>query len=181
MEVKEAQARIRVQESVGRDLHTIQEIYAYHVKHGLGSFEETAPSRAELARRRDEILARRLPYVVAESDGAINGFAYAAPYRARSAYRYSVENSVYVAPDAQRRGVARALLSELIERCTALGFRQMVAVIGDSANNASILLHRELGFRRVGTLRSVGFKGERWVDSLIMQRALGTGAKDRPE
>jgi phosphinothricin acetyltransferase len=145
------------------------------VLHGVASFEEVPPDEAELERRRGDIVARGLPYLVGVSGGRIRGYAYAAPYRARSAYRFSVEDSVYVAPDAVGQGVGRALLAEVIRRCTALGLRQMVAVIGDSGNGASIRLHESLGFRHAGLLRSVGFKHGRWVDSVLMQLALGAG------
>ncbi len=152
------------------------------MRFGFGSFEEEPPAPAELARRRADVLARALPYLVAASpQGAVLGYAYAAPYRARSAYRYSVEDSIYVAPEAGRRGVGRALLSELVRRCTAAGYRQMVAVIGDSANDASIGLHERLGFRRAGLLPAIGFKHGRWVDSVLMQRELGDGAATLPD
>ncbi len=151
----------------------IHAIYAHHVLHGLASFEEVPPDEAELDRRRADIVARGLPYLVAVIDGRVRGYAYAGPYRPRSAYRFSVEDSVYVAPDAAGRGVGRALLGEVIRHCAALGMRQMVAVIGDSGNGASIRLHEALGFRRAGELRSIGFKLGRWVDSVLMQLELG--------
>jgi phosphinothricin acetyltransferase len=158
------------------DLPAVHAIYGHHVRHGLASFEEVPPDVAELARRRDEIVARGLPYLVVEHDGAVRAYAYAAPYRARSAYRFTVEDSVYVAPDATGRGLGRAALAELIRRCERLDLRQMIAVIGDSGNVASIKLHERLGFRPVGILSSVGFKFGRWVDSVLMQRSLGGGA-----
>ncbi len=151
----------------------VHAIYAHHVLHGLASFEEVPPDEAELDRRRADIVARGLPYLVAVFDGRVRGYAYAGPYRPRSAYRFSVEDSVYVAPDAAGRGVGRALLGEVIRHCAALGMRQMVAVIGDSGNGASIRLHEALGFRRAGELRSIGFKLGRWVDSVLMQLELG--------
>jgi phosphinothricin acetyltransferase len=150
------------------------------VLHGLASFEEEPPSREELGRRLDEVQRRGLPWLVADFGGALAGYGYCAPYRARSAYRYALEDSVYVSPDALGRGVGTALLAELIRRCEALGYRQLVAVIGDSAHAASINLHAALGFLRVGTLRSVGFKFGRWVDGVIMQRALGPGDAQAP-
>jgi phosphinothricin acetyltransferase len=155
------------------DVPAIQAIYAWHVTHGLASFEEVPPDCAEIARRREDVLARKLPYLVAQEGVEVLGYAYAAPYRSRSAYRFSVENSVYVKHDAPRRGIGRALLSELIGRCQRLGLRQMIAVIGDSNNRASIGLHAALGFHPVGILRDIGFKHGRWVDSVIMQKALG--------
>ncbi len=162
------------------DLGAIHAIYAHHVLDGLASFEEVAPTLEEMHRRFDEILGRGLPFLALELAGALAGYGYCAPYRARSAYRYALEDSIYVRPDMVGRGVGRALLRELIERCAALGYRQLVAVIGDSANTASIALHASQGFLRVGTLRSVGFKFGRWVDSVIMQRPLGQGDATRP-
>ena len=166
---------IRLREAAPEDVAAIQSIYAHHVLHGFASFEEEAPDAAEMDRRRQEIQGRGLPYLVAERDGVVHGFAYAGPFRPRPAYRYTVEDSVYVAPAAVGQGFGRALLGELVRRCTALGLRQMVAVIGDSGNSASIRLHESLGFRRAATLRSVGFKFGRWVDSVMMQRDLGAG------
>jgi phosphinothricin acetyltransferase len=162
-----------VRDAAIADVPMIQAIYAHHVLHSAGSFEEIAPDEAEMNRRRDDIVARGLPYLVAEQAGVVRGFAYAGPFRPRSAYRYTVEDSVYVAPDAVGQGFGRAALGEVIMRCTALGLRQMVAVIGDSGNLASIRLHESLGFQRAALLRSVGFKLGRWVDSVIMQRGLG--------
>jgi phosphinothricin acetyltransferase len=148
--------------------------------HGFGSFEEEPPDLAELMRRRADYLSRRLPYLVAEIDGRIVGYAYAGPYHRRPAYRWSVEDSIYVAPTTQRRGIGRALLERLIAEAEMGGFRQMIAVIGDSANLASIELHRAAGFRMVGKFANVGFKFGRWLDSVLMQRPLGTGATEPP-
>lgn len=169
-----------VRDASDSDLAAIHAIYTHHVQNGLGSFEEIPPDLAEMARRRAEVLSRRLPYLAAEIDGRLVGYAYAGPYRPRSAYRFSVEDSVYVAPDIHRRGVARALLAELIERCTVLGYRQMIAVIGDSANRGSIGLHASMGFREAGRLHAIGFKLGRWVDSVLMQRTLGPGDSSQP-
>ena len=160
------------------DLAEIQAIYAHHVLHGTASFEEEAPQLAEMQRRRADVLARGLPYLVAEHQGVVTGYSYATPYRARSAYRFSIENSVYVSHKRQRAGIGRALLTELIARCERGDWRQMIAVIGDSAHTASIGLHASLGFRTVGTLEAVGFKFGRWLDSVLMQRALGAGAAE---
>ncbi len=176
---------IRVRDSRDTDLPRIHAIYAHHVLTGLGSFEEVPPDLAEMRRRREEILARGLPYLVAEIDtaessGHVAGYAYAGPYRTRSAYRYSVEDSIYVAPEALRLGIGRALLDELIRRCTALGYRQMLAVIGDSANHGSIGVHAAAGFKQVAFLPAIGFKFGRWVDSIIMQRPLGEGQTTLP-
>ena len=158
----------------------IHSIYAHHVLHGLASFEEQPPSVEELERRYRDITGRGLPYLVAESGGILAGYGYCALYRARSAYRYSLEDSVYVRHDMTGRGIGKRLLQELIRRCEALGYRQLVAVIGDSAHTASIGVHAACGFLRAGTLRSVGFKLGRWVDSVIMQRPLGPGDATRP-
>lgn len=178
-------AVLRVRESQDTDLPRIHAIYSHHVRTGFGSFEETPPDLAEMVRRRADILARGLPYLVAELadpaiPGGIAGYAYAGPYRPRSAYRYSVEDSIYTAPEAQRRGVGRMLLDELIERCTALGYRQMIAVIGDIANHGSIGVHEAAGFKQVAHLPAIGLKFGRWVDSLIMQRPLGEGQTTLP-
>jgi phosphinothricin acetyltransferase len=167
---------LALREADEHDLPAAQAIYAHHVATGLGSFEEAPPGLSEMTRRFHAIRELDLPYLVAEMAGAVCGFAYVAPYRPRSAYRHTVENSIYVAPERQRSGIAAALLDALIERCTEAGYRQMVAVIGDSGNQASIALHERLGFRMVGTLDTVGRKHGRWVDTVIMQRALGAGA-----
>lgn len=176
-----AAAAFTIRESADADLAAIAAIYAHHVRTGFGSFEEVPPDAEELARRRAEVLVRDLPYLVASDGGAaILGYAYASPYRTRSAYRFSVEDSIYVAAGAERRGIGRALLAGLIERCTAAAYRQMVAVIGDSGNAASIGLHARLGFRQVGVLAAIGFKHGRWVDSVLMQRDLGDGDTSLP-
>ncbi len=164
-----------IRPSEDRDIPSIGAIYGHHVKHGFGSFEEVPPDATEMAHRRADILAKDFPYLVAELDGRVVGYAYASAYRPRVAYRFSVEDSIYVSPDAPRKGIGRALLESLMARCAALGYRQMVAVIGDTQNTGSIALHAALGFRVVGTLPSIGFKHGRWVDSVFMQRALGPG------
>jgi len=171
---------VQVRPAAPDDLPAIQAIYAHHVRHGLATFEEEPPSADEIRRRFLEVAAKGLPWLAADFGGVIAGYGYCAPYRARSAYRYALEDSVYVREDYHGRGVGAALLEALIERCTALGYRQIIAVIGDSAHAASINLHASLGFLRVGTLRSVGFKFDRWVDSVLMQRALGPGDASRP-
>ena len=172
---------ILVEGATAEDVPAIQQIYAHHVLHGVASFEEVEPDVAEMDRRRREILGRGLPYLVAKRDGIVRGFAYAGPFRPRTAYRYTVEDSVYVAPDAVGQGFGRAALGGVIRRCTDLGMRQMVAVIGDSGNSASIRLHESLGFQRAALLRSVGFKLGRWVDSVIMQLSLGEGNDTLPK
>lgn len=173
-------AAFALRDSTEGDIDAIQAIYATHVLNGSATFEEVAPEATEMARRRADIVARRLPYLVGGIDGTVQGFAYAAPFRHRSAYRYTVEDSIYIDPAAVGRGLGRALLGALITRCTALGYRQMVAVIGDSANEASIRLHAGLGFCHAGTLVAVGFKFGRWVDAVSMQRPLGDGDDTLP-
>ncbi|MCA3245276.1 MAG: N-acetyltransferase [Azospirillum sp.] len=162
------------------DLPAIQAIYAHHVLHGLGTFEETPPDLAEIAARRKAVVEKGLPWLVADAGGEILGYAYAGPFRPRSAYRFAVEDSIYVAPSAARRGVGKALLAELLTRCAAWGARQMVAVIGDSGNAGSIGVHSALGFANMGKIAGVGFKHGRWVDVVIMQKALGDGMTTLP-
>jgi L-amino acid N-acyltransferase YncA len=162
------------------DLAPIQSIYAHHVRHGLASFEEEPPSLDEMRRRYEEVTRGGLPYLVADFGGTVAGYGYCTLYRSRSAYRYALEDSVYVRPDVLGRGVGATILAQLIKRCEALGYRQMIAIIGDSANAASIGLHANQGFLRVGTLRSPGYKFGRWVDSVYMQRSLGSGDATRP-
>jgi phosphinothricin acetyltransferase len=174
-------AALAIRDAAEADMAAVQRIYAHHVRHGLASFEEEAPDVDEIVARRAAVLGRGLPYLVATIGGAVVGYSYAAPYRARSAYRFALENSVYVADGRAGRGIGRALLAALIARCEAGPWRQMVAVIGDSGNRASIALHESLGFRRVGVLQGVGFKHGRWVDSVLMQRALGAGDETLPE
>ena len=150
-------------------------IYRHHVLTGTASFETEAPDLTEMLRRRADLLGRGMPHLVLEQDGSVRGYAYAGPYRPRAAYRDTVENSVYLAADAIGLGFGRRLLAALIDDCTARGLRQMVAVVGDSANLPSIRLHERLGFRTVGTLVAVGFKHGRWLDTVLLQRALGPG------
>ena len=162
------------------DISAITRIYAHAVRHGTASFELDPPDEIEMARRMNELVSRNFPYLVAELDDKLAGYAYAAPYRARPAYRFTVENSVYVASDSHRRGVGKALLEELIDVSTERGFRLMIAVIGDSKQAASIGLHEATGFRHVGVFENVGYKFDRWLDSVLMQRALGPGATRPP-
>ncbi|MEK9662183.1 MAG: GNAT family N-acetyltransferase [Alphaproteobacteria bacterium] len=176
-----AQPGVIVRAATATDMAGVQAIYAHYVENSTATFEETAPGIGEMQRRLADTRARGLPYLVAEDDsGAILGFAYASPFRTRSAYRFTVEDSVYVAPDAQRSGIGRALLMALAEQCAAIGYRQMVAVIGGNANAASIALHIRCGFRQVGLMPAVGFKFGRWIDSVRMQRALGDGDATPP-
>jgi L-amino acid N-acyltransferase YncA len=162
------------------DLSAVQSIYAYWVENGTASFELEAPSVEEIRRRRDDVFAKGLPHLVAELDGQIVGYAYANWFRPRPAYRFCVENSIYVHREARRGGVARYLMAELIARCEAAGARQMIAVIGGADNEASIRLHREMGFEMVGTIRGTGWKFERWLDTVLMQRTLGLGDATAP-
>jgi phosphinothricin acetyltransferase len=172
--------RPNVRASRLEDMPSITEIYAHHVVHGLASFELSPPDVGEMLRRRADVLARGLPHLVAEAGGQIAGYAYAAPYRERPAYRFVLEDSIYIHPDYIGRGLGRALLHVLIEACARAGYRQLIAVIGDSGNAASIGLHAACGFVRTGLFPSVGFKFGRWVDSVLMQRALGEGDRSVP-
>ena len=170
-----------VRASTDADIVEITAIYGHHVLHGTASFETTAPEPGEIAQRRQAVLERGLPYLVAEIGGSVAGFAYAGTYRPRPAYRFTVENSVYLRPGQEGRGLGRALMSDVLRRCEQGPWRQMIAVIGDSSNQASIRLHEKLGFRHVGVLRSVGFKFGRWLDTVVMQRPLGAGDETAPD
>ena len=154
------------------DLNQVQRIYAHSVRTGLGTFEEEPPTVEEMRQRFTALKERNFPFLVSEIDGRIAGYAYAGSFRPRTAYRHTCESSVYVAHDMHRRGVARALMQQVIADCQVLGQRQMLAVIGDSGNLASIGLHAALGFQHVGMFKDVGFKFERWVDVVLMQRPL---------
>ena len=157
------------------DMPAITAIYRHHVLHGTASFETEPPSLEDMCRRRDGRARQGLPYLVADIDGMIAGYAYAGTYRPRAAYRDTVENSVYLRHDMADRGIGRQLLDALIRECEARDLRQMIAVIGDSANIASIRLHERCGFRHAGTLLGVGYKHGQWLDSVLMQRTLGAG------
>lgn len=160
------------------DIAAAQAVYAHHVRTGTASFELEPPSLEEMARRRLALTDKGLPWLVAERDGRLLGYAYAGPYRTRPAYDWTLEDSIYIAPDAHGQGIGKALLTRLIADCTALGYRQMVAVIGDSANAGSVGLHRSCGFHHAGVLQAVGWKFGRWIDSVLMQRSLGDGANE---
>ncbi len=162
------------------DIPAITRIYAHAVTHGTASFELEPPTEAEMARRMQAVLDGNFPYFVAEIDGKIAGYAYASLYRTRPAYRFTVEDSVYVSSDSHRRGVGKALLVKLIEACTALGFRQMIAVIGDSDQAASIGVHKACGFEPAGNLKNIGWKFGKWLDTPLMQLALGPGGMREP-
>lgn len=172
--------RVFVRDAAESDMEAVLAIYAHHVLHGLATFEETPPALDEMKARRAGVLAAGLPYLVAEAEGRILGYAYATAYRPRPAYRFSIEDSVYVADGLGGKGIGSALLGELIARCENGPWRQMLAVIGNSGNEGSIGLHRRMGFSHAGTFRSVGFKLGRWVDTVLMQRALGEGDASLP-
>jgi phosphinothricin acetyltransferase len=169
---------VEIRDATDDDMAAVQSIYAFYVSRSAASFEEEVPSIEEMKERRAAVVARGLPFLVAVEEGEVLGYTYAGPFRQRSAYRYTVEDSIYVAPFVVRRGIGKVLLGALIERCMALGYRQMIAVIGDSANQGSIAVHRALGFGQEGVLRGVGLKFGRWVDVVIMHRTLG--GDDRP-
>ena len=174
-------AGLQVRASCEADLPSVTAIYAQHVLTGLASFEIEAPAEAEMRRRRADVLGHGLPYFVAERGGEVVGFAYAAPYRSRPAYRFTVEDSVFVHGDHIGHGIGATLLAVLIAACARAGCRQMIAVIGDSANQGSIKLHERCGFVLAGLLPSTGLKFGRWVDSVLMQRALGEGDRTLPK
>jgi phosphinothricin acetyltransferase len=163
------------------DLPAITAIYGHHVLHGSGTFETEPPTLADMRARRAEVLARHLPFLVAEEGGHIVGFAYCNWFKPRPAYRFSAENSIYLAPDAHRRGLGRALLAELAAQAQAAGVRKLIAVIGDSANAGSIGVHRSVGFEQVGVLKSCGWKFERWLDVVLMEKTLGAGNSRPPQ
>jgi phosphinothricin acetyltransferase len=169
-----------IREIEPRDLPSVAAIYAHHVLFGFGSFEESPPSEEDIAGRIASVQTLGLPYLVAD-DGAVIGFAYASSFRSRPGYRFTAEDSVYVANDAMGRGVGRALLQTVIDRCANLGLRQLMAIIGDSDNAASIGLHRALGFSPIGVARNVGYKHGRWLDLVWMQRSLKEGAESAPD
>lgn len=164
-----------IRPSTEADLAAVSAIYAHHVRHSPATFELEPPEQAEMARRRKLLVDKGLPWLVAEHDGEVAGYAYAGPYRTRPAYSWTLEDSIYVRHDAVGLGLGRALLEPLLEQCASLGYRQMVAVIGDSANTGSIAVHRRCGFEPAGVLKAVGWKFGRWIDSVLMQRPLGEG------
>jgi len=171
---------LQLRTATRNDIPHIHELYAREVREGVATYEYDVPDEAEMARRMDELLGRGYPYLVAELEGAFAGYAYASSYRGRSGYRWTVEDTVYVKAEAQGKGVGRALLSRLIVDCEALGFRQMVAVIGEPGNGASVVLHEKLGFTVIGIFPGLGRKQGRWLDTVQMQRALGSGKNKAP-
>lgn len=174
-------AALLLRPSTDADITAIQAIYADHVLHGTGTFETEVPDAPEMARRRSEVLGRGLPFLVAESGGMVLGYAYANYFRPRMAYRFCLEDSVYLHPASTGLGIGRLLLAELMARCEAAGARQMLAVIGDAENLGSIGLHRALGFEQTGLLKGSGWKFGRWLDVVLMQKRLGMGDTNSPE
>ena len=169
-----------IRPSTDADVAQIAAIYAHHVLHGTGTFEIEPPSAEDMAARRADVLSKGLPYLVAEDAGRVAGFAYCNWFKPRPAYRFSAEDSIYLAPDVHGRGLGRALLAELATRAEATGVRKLIAVIGDSANAGSIGVHRSVGFTPVGVLKSCGWKFERWLDVVLMEKALGAGDRTSP-
>ena len=167
--------KVRIRPALESDMPAVQEIYSHYVRLTTASFEEEPPTVAEMTARWQRVQSRGLPYLVAVKGNKVTGYAYAAPFRERSGYRYTIEDSIYVAEGFVGRNIGHALLTELVDRCTALGFRQMVAVIGDSTNASSLAIHSRHGFFVVGALSSTCFKFGRWVDAVLMQRILGEG------
>ncbi|HSW08940.1 GNAT family N-acetyltransferase [Aquabacterium sp.] len=176
----QATPALQLRDSTDEDAAALQAIYAHHVLHGRASFEETPPTVPEMRQRQAAVRAAGLPFLVAEIDGALVGYCYATPYRPRPGYRYTIEDSVYVAHDRGGQGIGVALLAALIARCEAGPWRQMLAIIGHSGNAGSLALHRRMGFETVGTMRSVGFKLGEWTDTVLMQRRLGPGDSTAP-
>ncbi|HEY0857224.1 MAG TPA: GNAT family N-acetyltransferase [Albitalea sp.] len=173
-------APLLLRPSSADDVPALAAIYGWNVLNGTGTFELDAPDHAEMARRRDDVVGKGLPWLVAERGGTVLGFAYANHFRPRRAYRFCLEDSIYLAPEAQGQGIGRLLLAELLAQCEARGARQMLAVIGDSANAGSIGVHRALGFEQTGIMKSAGWKFDRWLDVVVMQRALGLGDTTPP-
>jgi L-amino acid N-acyltransferase YncA len=173
-------SNVRIRPAAPADIAAITRIYADAVVHGTATFEIEPPDEAEMARRQEALVIGGYPYLVAERDDAVAGYAYAGPYRARPAYRWSVEDSIYLAPQFQRQGIGGRLLGRVVAESETLGFRQMIAVIGDSAQAASIAVHERAGFTLIGTMRSVGFKHGKWLDTVLMQRSLGIGDRAPP-
>ncbi len=171
---------ISIRPATPADIAVITRIYAHAVEHGTASFETEPPTEAEMARRQQKLLKKDFPYLVAEIAGAVAGYAYAGPYRDRHAYDWCVEDSIYVAPEFHRKGIGHLLLTRLIAESEQRGFRQMLGVIGDSANTASVAVHAAAGFRLIGTFQSIGFKHGRWLDTVLMQRALGNADTTPP-
>jgi L-amino acid N-acyltransferase YncA len=171
---------VKIRTAAAEDAAALAAIYGHHVAHGFGTFETDPPSAADMAGRLEAVLVLGLPYLVAEIDGVVAGFAYGSPFRPRASYRYTVEDSVYIGPERLGQGIGKALLAGVIEASEALGLRQMVAMVGDSGNERSVRLHRSMGFTPVGVFRAIGFKHGRWVDVAMLQRPLNAGADAEP-
>ena len=165
-------SNVAIRASVSADVPAITRIYRHHVLQGTGTFEIVAPDEDEIARRREDVAGRGYPWLVAEIDGEVVGYAYASPFRAREAYRFTLEDSIYVSPESSGQGVGRMLLERLIETCREGGYKQLIALIGDSSNIGSIRVHERCGFQHAGVLKNVGLKSERWLDVVLMQRVL---------
>ena len=171
----------KIRPAIDADIGAITTIYAHHVLHGTGTFETTPPNEEDMAGRRRDVLAKGLPYLVVEDAGGVLGFAYCNWFKPRPAYRFSAEDSIYLAPDAQGLGLGRLLLTELMAQAERAGVRKLIAVIGDSANNGSIGLHKACGFTHVGILSACGWKFDRWLDVVMMERSIGLGSSAAPE
>ena len=169
-----------IRPSAPADLAAITTIYGWNVNHGTGTFETDVPDEAEMTRRREDVLSKGLPWLVVEREGVVCGYAYANHFRPRRAYRFCLEDSIYLAADAQGLGLGKLLLTELVAQCEARGARQMLAVIGDSANAGSIGVHKSLGFEHTGLMKAAGWKFDRWLDVVLMQRSLGAGDASAP-
>ena len=170
-----------IRPSRDEDLDAITRIYAHHVLHGTGTFETTPPTRDEMAGRRADVLGQGLPWLVIEVDGQVMGYAYGNWFKPRPAYRYSVEDSIYMAPESAGKGLGKLLLTELLAQCERAGVRKVMAVIGDSANAGSIGVHKALGFEQVGVVQSCGWKFGRWLDIVLMQKSIGQGDSAPPQ
>jgi phosphinothricin acetyltransferase len=171
---------LTIRPSTAADLPALTDIYGHAVAHGTGTFELDCPDESEMAGRRDDVLSKGLPWIVAEQDTQVVGYAYANHFRPRRAYRFCLEDSIYLAPQAQGQGVGRLLLAELLSQCEMRGARQMLAVIGDSANLGSIAVHRACGFEPSGGFKAAGWKFDRWLDVVLMQKRLGDGDATAP-
>ena len=171
----------KIRPAIDADIGAITTIYAHHVLHGTGTFETTPPNEEDMAGRRRDVLAKGLPYLVVEDASGVLGFAYCNWFKPRPAYRFSAEDSIYLAPDAQGLGLGRLLLTELMAQAERAGVRKLIAVIGDSANNGSIELHKACGFTHVGILSACGWKFDRWLDVVMMERSIGLGSSAAPE
>ena len=169
-----------IRPSRDEDLAAITRIYAHHVLHGTGTFETTPPTEGEMAGRRADVLGKGLPWLVIEVDGQVMGYAYGNWFKPRPAYRYSVEDSIYMAPESAGKGLGKLLLTELLAQCERAGVRKVMAVIGDSANAGSIGVHKALGFEQVGVVQSCGWKFDRWLDIVLMEKPLGLGDSTAP-